>query len=416
MTEPLSSTRKPPARAWSPPDWAALPVPESLRDLPPLAEPAARLRASRIVELWELGFGRDDVIGLWVGEGDIPTPAFISEAAYRALRDGHCFYSAKRGLPVLREALADYHARHYGVRPAVERVTLTSSGMNAIMLIMQAILRPGANLVCVTPAWPNLMAAAQIVGAEVRCVELEPSGDGGFALDLARVEAACDADTAAVCVISPSNPVGWTIERDQQQALLELCRARNIWLLADEVYHRFTFDRPVAPSFLEIAEADDPLFVVNSFSKAWCMTGWRLGWMLHPARLGELFGNLIEMNTSGPQAFLEYGALAALEEGEDFVRDNIERCRTGGELVYQRLAALPRVSIARPRASFYSFFRVEGVDDSLAFAKRLLAETGVGLAPGSAFGPGGEGHLRLCFATSAARLSAAMDRLVPALS
>ena len=392
------------------PDWTRF------GGLPPLRPAAVQLEATKIVELWEMGLGRDDVIGLWVGEGDQTTPDFINDAAYRALKDGQCFYSDKRGLPVLREALVDYHRQHFGAEIDVEQVSVTSSGMNAIMLIMQTILRSDSNLVCVTPGWPNVMAAAQIMDGEVRCIELDDRPDGGFDLDLERLYAACDDNTAGICVITPCNPTGWMMERDQQQELLDFCRRRNIWLIADEVYHRFVYDRAVAPSFLEIAEPGDPLFVVNSFSKAWAMTGWRLGWLIHPAALADCFGNLIEMNTSGPQAFLEYGALAALTEGEPFVKQTIDRCHAGGRLVYQRLSAVPGVHIAPPTASFYSFFRIAGMTDSLTFAKQILRETGVGLAPGVAFGPGGEGHLRLCFATSEQRLAEAMDRLTSFLA
>ena len=210
------------------------------------------------------------------------------------------------------------------------------------------------------------------------------------------------------------------MEREDQQALLDFCRQRRLWLIADEVYSRFVYDRPAAerptaPSFLNLIEPEDPVIVINSFSKTWAMTGWRMGWLIHPHSLAETFDRLVEFCTSGAPHFLQYGCVAALEQGEPFAQELIERCHRGGELVFQRLSALPRVRIARPRGSFYAFFALDGLTDSLAYAKQLLEETAVGLAPGSAFGAGGEGHLRLCFASSQDSLSQGLDRLEKAL-
>ena len=380
-------------------------------DLPPLRDQVGGLAPSQIVELWEMGQGRDDVIALWVGEGDLPTPDFIIERAHEALKQGHCFYSAKRGLPVLRQALANYHRRHFAVDLDLERITATPSGMNAIMLALQAVASQGDNILVVTPCWPNIFGAAQILGVEARCVEFRQDDDGRRHLDLDALFDACDEKTRGIFVVSPSNPTGWIIARAEQEALLAFCRKQGVWVFADEVYHRFVYDRSIAPSFLEISDPEDPLLVVNSFSKAWAMTGWRMGWLTHPLRLGPLLDSLIEYNTSGTQSFIHMACVTALEEGEGFVQENVARCRRGGNLVYEELRQIPRVRIAAPRGSFYSFFAVEGMGSSLDFCKRLLQDCQVGLAPGSAFGPGGEGHLRLCFATSEERLAEALDRL-----
>lgn len=377
----------------------------------PLRDTVKSLAPSQIVELWEMGQGRDDVIALWVGEGDLPTPQFIMDRAHEALLAGNCFYSAKRGLPVLRQALARYHERHFGVAPDSERVTVTSSGMNAIMLALQATVSQGDNLVVVTPCWPNIFGAAAILGVECRSVEFAQGLDGRRRLDLDALFDACDDRTCAIFVVSPSNPTGWIIDRAEQDAILAFCRSRGIWLLADEVYHRFVYDRPLAPSFLEIADPEDPLLLVNSFSKTWAMTGWRMGWLIHPTELGPVMDSLIEYNTSGSQSFIHLACVSALEEGEDFVRENVARSARGGAMVYEALRQVPRVRIAPPQGAFYSFFAVDGLTDSLAFCKDILQNCQVGLAPGSAFGQGGEGHIRLCFATSEARLAEALERL-----
>ncbi len=369
------------------------------------------LENSKIAEVWMLGFGREKLIPLWVGEGDLPTPAFIGEAAFEAFKAGKTFYNQKRGIPELRQAIADYTNHLYGTTVDSYQVTVTSSGMSAIMQIMQVVAGPGDNVVVVSPVWPNIYGAIQIVGAELRPVLLRAREDGRFALDLEELFAATDDRTRALFIASPGNPTGWMMEREDQQQVLDFCRQKGIWWVADEVYARFTYDRPRAPSALEIAAPDDPVIVVNSFSKAWAMTGWRMGWMITPPQLCETFDIVIEYNTSGAPHFLQYGCIAALREGEAVVKEMVERCRQGGELVYRELAKLPRVTVARPQASFYSFFAVDGMTDSLATAKQILADVDVGLAPGAAFGPGGEGHLRLCFATSQERLSKALERL-----
>lgn len=384
----------------------------------PIRSEIEALPTSGIHQVFKLGLGRPDLIPLWVGEGDQPTPDFIGRAATAALQAGRTFYTHKRGIPELRQALAAYESRQHGRAIGAERISVTSSGMTGLVTVLQSLIAPGDNIVVVSPIWPNIVAAIQIASGLVKPVCLTPRDDGSFHLDLNQVEAAIDARTRAVFCASPGNPTGWVATRAEQQALLEICRRKGVWLIADEVYVRFSYleGRATAPSYLDFAGPEEPLIVCNSFSKAWAMTGWRMGWVVHPAALGETFDKLTEFTTSGAPHFLQYGCIAALEEGEPFVAQLVERCRQGGEIVYQALGSLPRLRLARPAGAFYAFFGVEGLADSLAFAIEILEKTGVGLAPGSAFGPGGEGHLRLCFASSPARLAEAMERLRPVLS
>ncbi|WP_022728718.1 pyridoxal phosphate-dependent aminotransferase [Fodinicurvata sediminis] len=382
----------------------------------PLRPEAESLEGSLIQEVWEAGFGRENLIGLWVGEGDLPTPGFICEAAIASLRAGNTFYTPKRGLPELRDSLASYHNRLLGTALSAEDVTVTASGMSSVMLCMQTLIRPGDRVAIISPIWPNVVQAVKIAGGQPVEVGLDAKPEGGFALNLQKLARILDNERPrALFIATPGNPTGWMMESDEMQQVLSLCREYGIWLLADEVYHRFTYDRPVAPSFLSLARADDPVIAIHSFSKAWAMTGWRIGWLVHPAELGDIFGRLIEYSTSGGQTFLQAGALTAINDGEDFVAEMVQRCREGGEIVYQALSELERVRIAQPQAAFYSFFAIDGMHDSLAFCKELLEETGVGLAPGAAFGSSGEGFVRLCFASSPARISEAMDRIKPLL-
>lgn len=370
----------------------------------------AELEESKIVEVWRMGFDYPDTIGMWVGQGDLPTPRFICDATTKAMQDGQTFYTHKRGIPELRQALADYHRDLYGVEIADARIAVTSSGMNAMMLIIQTLLSAGDNIVCVTPVWPNIFACAQIQGGIARQVPLVGTPHG-WELDIETLFAACDARTKAIYIASPGNPTGWVMPEAQRRATLEFCRARGIALISDEVYNRLIYNARVAPSFLEIARPDDPLFVVNSFSKTWAMTGWRVGWMIMPQGLTDQLDRLIEFNTSGGQGFLQAGCVAAIREGEPWVKWMVERCRQGRDLVMERLGAMNRVSVIPADASYYLMLKIEEMGDPVEFCKRLVKEAGVGLAPGTAFGAGGAPYLRMCYAQSNDRLAQAMDRL-----
>jgi len=392
---------------------------------PRFLPPGLRASLSRAVahDLQETGisevamtvFGDPDVVPLWFGEGDLVTPDFVKQAAERGLKAGETFYTWQRGLPELRAALSTYTERLYGIKCGPERISLTTGGMQAILLCCQLLLDPGDNIVIVSPIWPNISSATRLMRGEPRYVALDRSRDGVFSLDLQKVFDAVDERTRAIFVNSPGNPTGWTMTSEQQRALLDFTRQRGIWIMADEVYARLIYDHPVAPSFLEHATTDDALLVLNSFSKPWAMTGWRIGWLTHPAGLGDQMAKLVQINTSGIPAFLQRGAIAAIEQGEDFIKQMVERCRAGRELVFQRLSANPRVTITRPEAAFYNFFSVDGVDDTMAFCKKLAKEYKVGLAPGEAFAAGGQGNIRLCFASGAERLSKGLDRIEAAI-
>ena len=381
---------------------------------PPIRPRIRNLETQQILQVSQLALGDPTVIPLWYGESDVPTPDFISRAAADALAAGHTFYTHKQGIPELRAALSGYTGALYGTDVAAERITVTSSGMTGIMMVMQMLVDAGDNVVIVGPVWPNARAAVEIMAGEPRSVALR-FGKAGWSLDVEEVMARCDSRTRAVFVNSPGNPTGWMMTRAQQEVLLAACRARGIWLIADEVYARIVYDRRAAPSFLEIAAPDDLLVVVNSFSKSWAMTGWRLGWLVHPAAIGAYLANLVEFNTSGTPGFLQHAAVTAVRDGEPLVASMVARCRRGREAIGSCLAALPRVRYSPPEAAFYAFFAVDGMTNSLEFAKRLVHEAGVGLAPGTAFGPEGEGFLRLCFARAPETLEAAADRLARAL-
>lgn len=379
-------------------------IPGVIRDLP----------VSAIREVANPGIGRADLIPLWFGEGDLVTPEFVREAAIRSLAAGETFYEPNRGIPALRAALVAYLTRLYARPFETGHVTVTSSGLNALMIAAQTVLEPGDEVVALSPVWPNLEAIPRILRADVRPVPLEPEA-GGWRLDLERLFDTCGVRTRLILINTPGNPTGWMMRDDEIRAVLDFARRRGIWVIGDEVYARIVYDRPLAPSFLPLMTEDDRLIVVNSFSKSWCMTGWRLGWLTAPVALGPTFEKLMEFNTSCAPRFVQAAGVAAVEQGEDFIRDIVVRYGRSRDLMLERLAASNRLTLPKPDAAFYGFFKVDGVEDGIAFARRLLAEVGVGLAPGEAFGRQGRGWLRLCYATSAERLGQALDRLLPLL-
>ncbi|MDP6706736.1 MAG: pyridoxal phosphate-dependent aminotransferase [Alphaproteobacteria bacterium] len=381
------------------------PIRRAIADMPP----------QRIGAVSKLAVGDPDIIPLWFGESDLPTPDFIGEAAIQAIRDGHTRYVHKRGILPLREAIRDYMEAQWAIPLDLERVTVTGSGMTAIMIAVEFLVDNGDNVVMPSPVWPNIFYAVETMGGECRHVRLA-DGPDGWRLDLEQLFAACDERTKALFIASPSNPTGWMMTTDEQRAVLAFCRERGIWIIADEVYHRIVYDRAVSPSFLEVAEPEDALFVVHSFSKSWAMTGWRLGWIVHPAALGDRFGDLSGINNTGATSFVQHAGITAIREGDDFVAEMVDYCRRGRDFIFQRLAGIDRVRISRPEAAFYAFFSIDGLEDDLKFAQDLVLQSRVGLAPGTAFGPGNEGYLRLCFASAEDKLSEALDRMEQAFS
>ncbi len=365
---------------------------------------------SGIVTVANHCWGRYDIIPLWVGEGDLPTPDFISGPAARALEGGETFYTHQRGIPPLRAALADYHTRLFGRPFDADEFYVTIGGMHAIELCLQATAGTGDEVVYISPAWPNICGAAIVAGATTVPVDLE-FGDNGWALDVDRVAVAITDRTRVIFVNSPSNPTGWTADRETLEAILQLARKHGLWIIADEIYTRFFYGGVRAPSFMDIMEPDDRVLFVNTFSKNWAMTGWRIGWIRAHPSLGQVIENLIQYSTSGVAQFMQRGAVAALEQGDDFVEMQIERARKARDIVCERLGATGRAQLSPPSGAFYLFFGVEGVSDSLAAAIEIIDKAHVALAPGSAFGDNADSFFRLCFNRRLDQVEQAADRL-----
>jgi aspartate aminotransferase len=365
---------------------------------------------SRIVEVARLAFTTPDVDFLCFGESDQPSPVMARDAAIRALTDGETRYPDVRGLPVLREALADYLTGLHAKPVAESRIQVTASGMAAISIAMAGVVRAGHRVVIQGPLWPNIANAARLRGAVVEHIDLDPQPDGSFRLDLDRLDTMMDGARAFI-LNSPGNPNGWTATEAELRAIREITQRHGAWLISDEVYSRLVYDgRDAAPSILDVAEPDDRIIVCNSFSKTWMMTGWRLGWLVVPEGTSEQFVDIVEAVHSGVAPFTQFAGVAAIADTASVERFRVH-CAMGRDLATQALAGLNRVRYRPPVGAFYAFLAVDGLHDSLDLAKKLVTRHGVAVAPGVAFGSAGEGWLRVCFAQSAALMERAMQRL-----
>ena len=359
------------------------------------------LQASRIRDVANAGLGRSDVLAFWFGESDEVSPDFIRQAAIDSLQSGETFYAHNLGLPELRQAIAAEMQQRHGAGIGVERIAVTSGGVNALMLAMQALLNPGEQVVVVTPVWPNLTSQPVILGADLRTVCLEPQ-HGRWTLPMAKLLAAVTTQTRLLVVNSPNNPTGWTLSRAEQQILLDHCRRTGTWILSDEVYENLYYlptENRCAPSFLDIAAPQDRLVVAHSFSKSFLMTGWRLGWLVMPADMTEHMGKLIEFNTSCASVFVQRAGVAAMHGAAGVVPGVVAQMQACRDRLFAELSTIPGLELAVPDGGMYAFFSLPGHTDDVLTAKRLVAEAGLGLAPGSAFAPEAQGWLRWCFAS-----------------
>jgi len=378
-------------------------------------EGARALRQSKIREVANAGMGRAGVLPFWFGEPDEVTPQFIRDAAVASLQAGETFYTHSFGIPELRSALGEYTAGLHGAC-AAENIAVTNSGISALMMCFQTLISPGDRVVVVTPVWPNLVEGPRIMSASVETVALDFDARRGWGLDLEKLLTALTPATHLVVLNSPNNPTGWTLTRAEQQVILGHCRKHGIWILADDAYERIVFNGKVAPSFLDIAARDERVVSTNTFSKAWLMTGWRLGWITAPTSLLKDLGKIIEYNTSCAQMFVQRAGVAAVTQGESTTQRFVARLKTASTFLHRELAQIDGIEAVAPPGALYAFFRVRGMTDGLAFCKDLIETTGLGLAPGAAFGPEGEGFVRWCFASSEERLADGIARLKQGLA
>ena len=374
------------------------------------------LQSSPIRNIANTAIDKKNIIPLYFGETDIVTPKFISNSMKTALDKGHTFYTSNHGVPKLVEAITEYTNKLHKNSVSSDRIMVTAAGMNALMMSAEAIINPGDKIICITPVWPNFMRCIEIMGGKVIEIPLILSTtDKKWRLDLEEISKNIS-DVKGIYINSPNNPTGWMMEVKEQKLILELCRKNKVWIIADEVYERIVYDRKVAPSFLDITNKNDLLIVINSFSKSWAMTGWRLGWVTIPENMLVIFEKLNEFNIASPAAPVQHAGITAINEGEDFILNMIRKLSVVREIAIENLTSFNKVELPIPSAAFYTFFRVKGVNNSESFCKTTLKDTGVGLAPGTAFGKGGTDWIRICYAKSPSILREAFKKLKPLLS
>lgn len=368
------------------------------------------LPGSRIVEVARLAFATPDVDFLCFGESDQPSPVAARDAAVKALGDGDTRYPDVRGMPALRAALAGYLTQLHARPVREDRIQVTASGMAALSVALAAVVRAGQRVIVQAPCWPNIAGAVRLRGGIVETIDLDARPDGGFTLDMDRLDTMM-AGARAFVLNSPGNPTGWTATEQELRAIRDIARRHGAWLISDEVYTRLVYDgSAAAPSMLDIAEPGERVIVTNSFSKTWVMTGWRLGWLVCPSGTADTFAEIVEVMHSGVAPFIQRAGLAAIGDAPAIERFR-GHCAAGRQLATDALAGLNGVRYQPPAGAFYAFFAVDGLRDSLDLAKRLVTRHGVAVAPGAAFGDAGEGWLRVCFAQSAGMMERAMQRL-----
>lgn len=381
----------------------------------PIRANALKAPSSGIVEVFDYGRGRPGLMPLWVGEGDLSTPAFISDAARDSLASGETFYTYQAGIPSLREAIAGYLSAMYATTVPAERISVTSGGMHALQIAITMTAGAGDEVIVPSPAWPNFIGALTVSGATPREVPMQFSSTG-WQLDLDAVARAVTPATRALVINSPANPTGWTASAAEIRFLLDLARKHGLWIIADEIYGRFYFDAPRAPSFRDAMDENDRIMFVQTMSKNWAMTGWRLGWIEAPPSLGQTIVNLIQYSSSGAPVFAQRAAEAAIRGGETLIVEQVERARRNRQILLDAFLPQNRFRVATPSGAFYLFFGIEGIADTRQLAFRLIDEANVGLAPGTAFGAGGAGFLRLCYLRKSEDIAVAAERLVDAVS
>ena len=380
-----------------------------------IASSAAAVPHSRIRELAEIALGMPGVLRLYFGESNLPTPEYIKQAAARAIADGFTYYTENAGLPSTREAIADHYQKQQGVRiDPTHEVVVTASGVQALNVAIRAVLDPGDDALVLTPAWPNGSAIAMMANAGVIQIA-HPLVDSRYEVDFEALERAVTPRTRLLLYTSPSNPLGWVATLEDQQRLLEFSRRHGLWLIADEVYDRLWYGGgalgDVAPSILQLANREDAVAVVHSFSKSYCMTGWRLGWLVARRDLAQKCTQMNEFIVSHAASFTQKAAETALRDGEGELRNMLKRLQANRDFCLDALRRMPGLEIPEPDGAFYLFPRVAGLTDSFDFCKRLLLEEHLGIAPGVAFGAGGEGSVRICYAAERPVLEPAMERL-----
>lgn len=375
---------------------------------PEYTSAATSTPGSAIREIMDLAWSvDDDVIGLHVGEPSFPTPPHVVQGAIQAMENGHTRYVPTAGISALRRDIARKVVSNNKIIASPDDVIVTAGGMQAIQLAMLSVLRPGDEVLVPDPGWPNFRMAAQLMHCNARGYSL--LRENGFLPDLHELERLVTPRTRLIIVNTPSNPLGTVFDRSTIEDLLEFAHRHNLWVLSDECYDAITFDQPhVSPASLDKHAQVISCF---SFSKTYSMTGMRVGYTVTPPGGGRILSKMQEPLVSCVSAPAQYAALAALRGDSESINQARDAYRTRRDAACRFLDE-QGVSYLRPQGSFYLWADVSGLTDSVSsFARAAVVDKHVAVAPGTAFGAGGEGYVRISLATEYNELLEGMRRL-----
>jgi aspartate aminotransferase len=352
------------------------------------------------------------VVHLEIGEPDVPTAPHVVEAAIRALRDGRTRYAVAAGVPEFRDAVAQSMARR-GVRVAAENVIVTPGAKPMLFCTALALINPGDEVLCPNPGFPIYESVVRFAGGKPVYYPLDKAR--GFAPDVAAIAALVTPRTRLLILNLPHNPTGGIATSEDLARLAALAERHDLWVISDEVYWHITYG-PHSDSIAALPGMSERTVIVDGFSKGYSMTGWRLGYGVMPASLAGPMTTLIINNLSCTATFVQYAGLAALQGPQDSVHRMVAGLKTKRDLIVAGLNAIEGVACATPAGAFYAFPDLSALLDRTgltceSFAERLLAEAYTAVLAGTAFGPAGEGHLRLSYAADPAHLDLALERI-----
>lgn len=349
-----------------------------------------------------------DVCGFGAGEPDMDTPDHIKAAAAEALASGFTKYTPSSGTPELRKAISEKFARDNGLEYAPHQVIVSCGAKQACFNAIMAVCNPGDEVIVPAPYWLSYPEMVRLAGAEPVIVETAPENE--WKITPQQFEEAMTPLTRMIIINTPGNPTGSVYTKEELRALSEVAAEEDIYILSDEIYEKLVYDGAEHVSIASLTpEAYDLTITVNGFSKAYAMTGWRLGYLGAPEPIAKAVDSLQSHSTSNPTSFAQRGGLAALTGDQQCVIDMREEFDIRRQYMCERLSAVPGVKLVTPRGAFYVLADISSFDlTSQNFADRLLSKANVAVVPGVAFG--NDGTVRFSYATSLDIIKTGLDR------
>jgi len=356
-----------------------------------------------------------DIIHLEIGQPDVPTFANVAQAGIQAIKDGHTTYNPPAGIPALRQVIAEDAGRRRGIEIHPSQVIVGPGTKPILFFPTLALVRPGDEVLYPDPGFPTYAAVIDVAGGVPVPVPVREETD--FAFDLDAFDRLVSDRTRLVILNSPSNPTGGVLSWPVLEHIAAAARKHDFWVLSDEIYSRLVFDGLTAPSIAALPGMRERTIICDGFSKTYAMTGWRLGYGIMPEALAEHMNLLLTHSVGCTATFTQYAGIEALTGPQAPVEAVVAEYQRRRDVLVTGLNAIPGVQCRMPRGAFYTFPNVTAFGRTVDWlAGYLLDEAGVAVLPGTAFGAGGEGYLRLCFANSMENLQAGLARIADALS